>query len=130
MATTQPGRYDTVRPAAILAVLTAAGARLPGFHTCVGGGGERQAPEWYESKGERRQQQPTTAACQGRTPCSPAGFGILTCLAHAFHRLSCLPQPLAQASLSPSFSACPAARQDAPRPTELNHPHAPVTRTS
>ena len=21
-------------------------ARLPGFHTCVGGGGERQTPEW------------------------------------------------------------------------------------
>lgn len=28
------------------------GARLPGFHTCVGGGGERQAPEWYTEKGE------------------------------------------------------------------------------
>jgi monodehydroascorbate reductase (NADH) len=26
-------------------------ARLPGFHTCVGGGGERQTPEWYEEKG-------------------------------------------------------------------------------
>jgi len=26
-------------------------ARLPGFHTCVGGGGERQDPDWYESKG-------------------------------------------------------------------------------
>ncbi|EFJ49863.1 hypothetical protein VOLCADRAFT_80444 [Volvox carteri f. nagariensis] len=26
-------------------------ARLPGFHTCVGGGGERQAPEWYSEKG-------------------------------------------------------------------------------
>ncbi|KAG2438025.1 hypothetical protein HXX76_005639 [Chlamydomonas incerta] len=26
-------------------------ARLPGFHTCVGGGGERQAPEWYAEKG-------------------------------------------------------------------------------
>mmetsp|Transcript_9943 Transcript_9943/g.26470 ORF Transcript_9943/g.26470 Transcript_9943/m.26470 type:complete len:511 (+) Transcript_9943:135-1667(+) len=25
--------------------------RLPGFHTCVGGGGERQAPEWYDEKG-------------------------------------------------------------------------------
>mmetsp|Transcript_29475 Transcript_29475/g.43726 ORF Transcript_29475/g.43726 Transcript_29475/m.43726 type:complete len:428 (+) Transcript_29475:1-1284(+) len=22
-------------------------ARLPGFHTCVGGGGDRQTPEWY-----------------------------------------------------------------------------------
>ena len=26
-------------------------ARLPGFHTCVGGGGDRQAPEWYAEKG-------------------------------------------------------------------------------
>ncbi|CAJ1327952.1 unnamed protein product [Effrenium voratum] len=26
-------------------------ARLPGFHTCVGGGGERQTPEWYAEKG-------------------------------------------------------------------------------
>ena len=26
-------------------------ARLPGFHTCVGGGGERQEPEWYAEKG-------------------------------------------------------------------------------
>ncbi|PNH08943.1 putative monodehydroascorbate reductase, cytoplasmic isoform 2 [Tetrabaena socialis] len=26
-------------------------ARLPGFHTCVGGGGERQTPEWYTDKG-------------------------------------------------------------------------------
>jgi len=27
-------------------------ARLPGFHTCVGGGGERQLPEWYAENGE------------------------------------------------------------------------------
>lgn len=26
-------------------------ARLPGFHTSVGGGGERQTPEWYKEKG-------------------------------------------------------------------------------
>jgi len=26
-------------------------ARLPGFHTCVGGGGERQGPEWYKDNG-------------------------------------------------------------------------------
>lgn len=26
-------------------------ARLPGFHTCVGGGGDRQDAAWYESKG-------------------------------------------------------------------------------
>eukprot|EP00850_Spirogloea_muscicola_P005808 SM000027S09589 [mRNA] locus=s27:159596:163795:- [translate_table: standard] len=25
--------------------------RLPGFHTSVGGGGERQTPEWYQQKG-------------------------------------------------------------------------------
>ena len=33
-------------------------ARLPGFHTTVGGGGEKQPPEWYEEKGER-----LTSAC-------------------------------------------------------------------
>uniref|UniRef100_A0A7S3EI57 FAD/NAD(P)-binding domain-containing protein n=1 Tax=Rhodosorus marinus TaxID=101924 RepID=A0A7S3EI57_9RHOD len=26
-------------------------ARLPGFHTCVGGGGDRQGPEWYAENG-------------------------------------------------------------------------------
>ncbi|KAK7839289.1 monodehydroascorbate reductase, chloroplastic/mitochondrial [Quercus suber] len=26
-------------------------ARLPGFHTCVGSGGERQTPDWYIEKG-------------------------------------------------------------------------------
>ncbi|KAE9459508.1 hypothetical protein C3L33_08529, partial [Rhododendron williamsianum] len=26
-------------------------ARLPGFHTCVGSGGERQTPEWYKQQG-------------------------------------------------------------------------------
>jgi hypothetical protein len=26
-------------------------ARLPGFHVCVGSGGERLLPEWYEGKG-------------------------------------------------------------------------------
>ncbi|GMH28858.1 hypothetical protein Nepgr_030701 [Nepenthes gracilis] len=26
-------------------------ARLPGFYTCVGSGGERQTPEWYKEKG-------------------------------------------------------------------------------
>ncbi|XP_008801779.2 monodehydroascorbate reductase 5, chlorplastic isoform X2 [Phoenix dactylifera] len=26
-------------------------ARLPGFHTCVGSGGERQTPEWYKEHG-------------------------------------------------------------------------------
>lgn len=26
-------------------------ARLPGFHTCVGGGGERQDPDWYAKHG-------------------------------------------------------------------------------
>lgn len=29
----------------------AAPARLPGFHTCVGSGGERQTPEWYADNG-------------------------------------------------------------------------------
>eukprot|EP00435_Cladocopium_sp_Y103_P054837 s729_g18.t1 len=26
-------------------------ARLPGFHTCVGTGGDRQTPDWYAEKG-------------------------------------------------------------------------------
>ncbi|XP_060206951.1 monodehydroascorbate reductase, chloroplastic/mitochondrial [Lycium barbarum] len=26
-------------------------ARLPGFHTCVGAGGERQTPDWYKEQG-------------------------------------------------------------------------------
>lgn len=28
-----------------------AAARLPGFHVCVGSGGERQLPDWYAEKG-------------------------------------------------------------------------------
>ena len=40
------------RPALTKAVLHAESpARLPGFHTCVGGGGERQTEAWYEDKG-------------------------------------------------------------------------------
>lgn len=27
-------------------------ARLPGFHVCVGSGGERLLPEWYSEKGQ------------------------------------------------------------------------------
>ena len=27
-------------------------ARLPGFHVCVGSGGERLLPEWYKEKGD------------------------------------------------------------------------------
>lgn len=43
------------RPALTKAYLHPPGAkvraRLPGFHTTVGGGGERQTPEWYDEKG-------------------------------------------------------------------------------
>ena len=40
------------RPALTKAVLHAESpARLPGFHTCVGGGGERQTEAWYQDKG-------------------------------------------------------------------------------
>lgn len=39
------------RPALSKAVLMKENVRLPGFHTCVGGGGERQTPEWYKEKG-------------------------------------------------------------------------------
>ncbi|CAI0408185.1 unnamed protein product [Linum tenue] len=41
------------RPALSKAYLFPTGtARLPGFHTCVGSGGERLLPEWYTEKGE------------------------------------------------------------------------------
>ncbi|KAL4565493.1 hypothetical protein LXL04_029591 [Taraxacum kok-saghyz] len=37
-------------------------ARLPGFHTCVGSGGERQTPDWYKEKGiEMIYEDPVTA---------------------------------------------------------------------
>lgn len=40
------------RPALSKAYLFPEGfARLPGFHTCVGGGGPKMTPEWYEEKG-------------------------------------------------------------------------------
>lgn len=40
------------RPALSKAYLFPEGAaRLPGFHVCVGSGGERQLPEWYFEKG-------------------------------------------------------------------------------
>lgn len=39
------------RPALSKAVLMKAAVRLPGFHTCVGGGGDRQPPEWYTDNG-------------------------------------------------------------------------------
>eukprot|EP00250_Pteridium_aquilinum_P002605 c12827_g1_i1 orf=86-1390(+) len=40
------------RPALSKAYLFPEGAaRLPGFHTCVGSGGERLLPEWYSEKG-------------------------------------------------------------------------------
>lgn len=40
------------RPTLSKGYLKAEGApRLPGFHACVGGGGEKQTPEWYKEKG-------------------------------------------------------------------------------
>ena len=37
----------------ITVLVSASGApRLPGFHACVGGGGEKQTPEWYKEKGK------------------------------------------------------------------------------
>lgn len=39
------------RPALSKAVLMDEDTRLPGFHTCVGGGGDKQLPEWYEEHG-------------------------------------------------------------------------------
>jgi monodehydroascorbate reductase (NADH) len=32
--------------------LSTGAARLPGFHTCVGSGGEELLPEWYSENGE------------------------------------------------------------------------------
>ena len=39
------------RPALSKAVLMKENVRLPGFHTCVGGGGERQTEDWYKQHG-------------------------------------------------------------------------------
>lgn len=39
------------RPALSKAVLMKAAVRLPGFHTCVGGGGDCHPPEWYTENG-------------------------------------------------------------------------------
>ncbi|KAL3158044.1 hypothetical protein ABBQ32_011653 [Trebouxia sp. C0010 RCD-2024] len=40
------------RPTLSKGYLKAEGApRLPGFHACVGGGGEKQTPDWYKEKG-------------------------------------------------------------------------------
>ena len=39
-------------PPKTVMTIAAEPARLPGFHTTVGGGGEKQLPEWYEEKGE------------------------------------------------------------------------------
>lgn len=37
------------RPALSKAVLVNENVRLPGFHTCVGSGGDKQPPDWYDS---------------------------------------------------------------------------------
>ena len=34
-----------------LSLAFAGAPRLPGFHACVGGGGEKQTPDWYKEKG-------------------------------------------------------------------------------
>lgn len=39
------------RPALSKAVLVKDSVRLPGFHTCVGSGGDRQTPDWYSENG-------------------------------------------------------------------------------
>lgn len=43
--------YPYERPALSKGVLINPKARLPGFHTCVGSGGDRQLPEWYHQHG-------------------------------------------------------------------------------
>lgn len=35
----------------LMCYYTSGAARLPGFHVCVGSGGERLLPEWYAEKG-------------------------------------------------------------------------------
>ncbi|XP_072978098.1 monodehydroascorbate reductase 5, chlorplastic [Typha angustifolia] len=42
-------------------------ARLPGFHTCVGSGGERQNAEWYEEHGIEVLYQDPVVAFDGQT---------------------------------------------------------------
>ncbi|KAG2499103.1 hypothetical protein HYH03_003286 [Edaphochlamys debaryana] len=46
----EEGVVSYERPALSKGFLLGA-AKLPGFHTCVGGGGERQEPSWYADKG-------------------------------------------------------------------------------
>lgn len=46
-------------------------ARLPGFHTCVGGGGDRQAPEWYAEQGEEAAARPPLPDPLGLPSCPP-----------------------------------------------------------
>ncbi|KAA8522449.1 hypothetical protein F0562_013190 [Nyssa sinensis] len=44
-------------------------ARLPGFHTCVGSGGERQTPDWYKEQGiEMLYEDPVTGCTASRFP--------------------------------------------------------------
>lgn len=42
-------------------------ARLPGFHVCVGSGGERLVPDWYKEKGTVA----SFSRCQWMTECAP-----------------------------------------------------------
>lgn len=49
-----------------------AGPRLPGFHTCVGGGGEKQPPEWYKEKGTYNTSIRNSAASAVWLPCRPS----------------------------------------------------------
>ena len=52
------------RPALTKAFLNErAPARLPGFHTSVGGGGERQTEEWYREKGVETKVSTKVAKC-------------------------------------------------------------------
>lgn len=44
-------------------VLSTDAARLPGFHTCVGSGGERLLPEWYSEKGNLFYSSPKDENC-------------------------------------------------------------------
>lgn len=47
------GRVTAGRRAALLLSVPSGFARLPGFHTTVGGGGTRQEAAWYQEKGAR-----------------------------------------------------------------------------
>jgi hypothetical protein len=58
-------------------------ARLPGFHTCVGGGGEKQLPEWYKDNGMHHVQHLFSIKVMGQEPFCMASVTMLNMMLRA-----------------------------------------------